>query len=263
MNKLKILIVDDEKLALDLLIILCKELDYVAETVGFTDSVQALEYIKNNTIDIALLDIDMPIIDGITLAKEITKYNGKTNIIFTTAYQQYALQAYENDASGYLLKPISKEALQHQLENLRYSFTENKPFKCICFGNFEIYYKGAPLKFAYSKTKELLAYLIDHNGAICTNEQIMVNLWEDDDNHNEYLKKMKRDLTNAFEKIGYKDAIIQRRGNIAVDKKFFDCDLFKYLDYGDKTLLNGDYIEQYSWAEIHRAQIQFDNKGEN
>lgn len=97
-------IVDDEPLAADLLT------SYVAKTpflnlIGtYNSAVSAMKYIRENQIDLIFLDIQMPELSGIEFAKILPK---ETRIIFTTAFNQYAIESYKVEALDYLLKPIS------------------------------------------------------------------------------------------------------------------------------------------------------------
>ena len=81
---MRIICIDDERLVLELTVSLCREMPIKPETFGFFRSADALEWLKENTADIAILDINMPDIDGITLAAEIKKIRPEISIIFVT-----------------------------------------------------------------------------------------------------------------------------------------------------------------------------------
>ena len=113
---MKILIVDDEKLARQRLRGLLEQLDddhsIIAEA---SNGREALESWHQNQADLLLLDIRMPGIDGLQVAGELARQKSPPAIIFTTAYDDYALQAFEKNAVDYLLKPIRKDRLQSAL----------------------------------------------------------------------------------------------------------------------------------------------------
>ena len=208
-----------------------------------------------NGCDIAFLDIEMRGVNGITLAKRFQKINPKVNIIFVTGYGDYTGEAFSLYASAYIMKPVTSEKVKKALETLRYgSAFEEGRVKAVTFGNFEVYFKGEPIKFKYKKTKELLAYLIDRRGALCTNNDIIAVIWEDDDfgmDRQDYLKKLKQDLSKTFSELGVEDIIIKQRGQIGINPKKIECDYFKYLE-GDSTIMNsyqGEYMAQYGWSE--------------
>ncbi|VAW94735.1 Autolysis response regulater LytR [hydrothermal vent metagenome] len=116
---MKILIVDDEKLACQRLELLINELK-IAEVVGFAhNGKQALKETVKHQPDIILLDIRMPGMDGIETAQHINSMETPPTVIFTTAYDDYALKAFETHAIDYLLKPIRKERLQDAINSAK------------------------------------------------------------------------------------------------------------------------------------------------
>lgn len=118
MDKLKCAIVDDEPLAIEILEEYAKKVPWL-RTVFVSDSgLEALEYIMSNKIDLVLLDIQMPELSGIHVA-ELLK--GQCHIIFTTAYNQYAVEGFELQAMDYLLKPISFERFLKAINRLKNS----------------------------------------------------------------------------------------------------------------------------------------------
>ena len=104
---MNILLVDDEKLQLLRLENLCKKIFINDNILSYTNPKKAYSDNIENNIDIAFLDIEMPVLNGIQLAKSFKKINPKINIIFVTAYDNYAVDAFNIHASGYILKPVS------------------------------------------------------------------------------------------------------------------------------------------------------------
>ena len=103
MKKLKCIIADDEPFALELLKGYIEQTSFLELTASFKNSIEAYNFIKENEIDVAYLDIQMPKLSGMDLAKKIS---GDVKIIFTTAFQDYAVEGYDVNAIGYLLKPF-------------------------------------------------------------------------------------------------------------------------------------------------------------
>lgn len=196
-----ILAVDDEKPALASIVEQLRQLLPEAEVLGFRKPSEALEAVQEKSCEIAFLDIEMKEMDGITLAKRIKRIHPKANIIFTTGYSEYSGEAFSLHASGYLMKPIFPDMIQEELENLRHPIKpqNEKKLQVKAFGNFEVYLNGEPMTFHYNKTKELLAYLVDREGAVCTNKELMSVLWESDEPHLSYIQKLRKDLQTAFE----------------------------------------------------------------
>ena len=89
--------------------------------IGFGSGKEALEYARIHTVSIAFLDIELDDrMDGLQLARELAALNGQTNIIFLTSHTEYLQQAAYDHCSGYILKPLNRERIRHELDNLRY-----------------------------------------------------------------------------------------------------------------------------------------------
>lgn len=113
---MKILIVDDEDLALNRLKRLLNELGY-ENIIAFNDSLEALKHIQSNSYDMAFLDISMPQINGLELANLIIQNNPNIYVVFQSAYDEYAIKAYES-AIDYIIKPTTKEAIEKSLQKV-------------------------------------------------------------------------------------------------------------------------------------------------
>ena len=254
---MKILLVDDEKLQLIRLLNTVKKVLPDSEILSYTNPVLAFKENENNLIDIAFLDIEMPEINGIQLAKKLKKINPKINVIFVTAYDNYALDAYKLHASGYVTKPVNEKKVKDELEGLRYD-VELKPSKKLqvkCFGNFEVFYNGVPLKFARSKSKELFAYLIDREGAAINVNELNAVLWEDDD-HKSYFRNLVSDITATLKSVGLDDVFIKRHNECFIDISKVDCDAYEYKNNNPDAIraYRGEYMMQYSWPIFNDDQ---------
>ncbi|MGL5890518.1 MAG: LytR/AlgR family response regulator transcription factor, partial [Bacteroidia bacterium] len=95
--------IDDEPLALEVIKVLCSNIDFIDLSKTFTKPTEALKYLRKFPADLVFLDIKMPSVSGIQFAREIKQ---DTMVIFTTAFSDYAVESYELDAIDYLLKPI-------------------------------------------------------------------------------------------------------------------------------------------------------------
>jgi two-component system response regulator AlgR len=116
---MKILIVDDEKLARERLIRLLHELDNTSILFEAENGLLALKQTEQHNPDIVLLDIRMPGMDGIETANQLSLSDTPPAIIFITAYDEYALEAFDSQAIAYLLKPVRKEKLDKALQSAR------------------------------------------------------------------------------------------------------------------------------------------------
>ena len=260
---MKLLAVDDEKTALDHITSILAKIAPEAEIIGCRRGEQALEELEKGEVQAAFLDISLRDINGIKLARRMKEKYPLLNIIFTTGHNDYAVEAFELHASGYVLKPLTEEKIRRELEDLRHpAEAEEKPDKLRIhtFGNFEVYDRsGIPMSFQYAKSKEMLAYLVDRCGTFCTNSEIMGILWgeEASDSKRSYLKNLRTDLSSALEQAGYPDVLIRRRGMIAVIPDAIDCDYYDWLK-GNPAALNayrGEYMVQYGWSEFTNSQL--------
>lgn len=116
---MNVLIVDDEQLVLADMVEMLENIKLVEEIRSFSKSREALAYALENDVDVAILDIDMPGINGLDLAHEILKAHPKADVIFSTGFGEFALDAYRVKASGYLMKPIKKTKLEAELEHIK------------------------------------------------------------------------------------------------------------------------------------------------
>ena len=252
---MKILVVDDGQLAINSLIrILCRvapDCDYISAMT----TEDALSWMRQGPMDAAFLNLEMPGMNGLALTRMIQKLQPRCNIIVVTEHPEYALEALQIFVSGY------EADVRNVLEHLRYP-PENAPvgIKIQCFGNFEIFVGGRALAFKRSKSKELLAYLVDRNGATCTNGEMLAVLWGDKPDTaslHSHLRNLIFDLSHTLEDAGVTGLLIRGRSTLALDTSKVDCDYYNFLR-GSRSATNsyrGEYMTQYSWAEVTRSAL--------
>jgi two-component system response regulator LytT len=130
MTILNCIAVDDEPLALGLVCAFIEQTPFLKLAGRFSSAVEALKAIHQQKIDLIFLDIQMPDLNGLELARILDHSNklSKPRIIFTTAYNQFALEGYKVDALDYLLKPFNyEEFLRAAHKAMAYSELVNKP----------------------------------------------------------------------------------------------------------------------------------------
>ncbi len=259
---MRVICVDDEHLVLNLVVYLCEQLPEIDEVKGFTESKKALEWLQTNKADLAILDIDMPVIDGISLAIRIKREQPTVSVIFLTGYSKYAVEAFKMHAQGYLLKPVNKEMLQAEIRYAMSSKAVPKETKIYVktFGEFEIFVDGKPVHFARSKSKELLAFLIDANGANVSRATAFSALYEDifyDRKMQKQFDVIVRSLRESLNVSGAGEIFEIKSGMMRLNTDLFDCDLYRLLN-GNVDAINefrGEYMNAYSWANITEASI--------
>ena len=243
--------VDDEILMLGALVKAVDASPDIREVNKFSDCDEALDFVKKNPVDIAFLDINMRGMGGLALAESIIAARPNCRIIFCTGYEEYAIPAFKLHASGYLMKPISAEDVQAEINNIKGVKQREKLLTVQCFGNFEVYAKGEKLMFKRLKTKELFAFLVDRKGAGMTAKQICVVLFPDDEDdvkNAAYLRQLVMDLKNTLKSVGAENVLRHETPCYRVDTSLIQCDYLTYLETGKPEFL-GEYMMQYSWAE--------------
>ena len=117
-----VIMVDDRKLILTGGLSILENVMPGASVTGFTDVNDAIAYAAENRVALAFLDIELRTMTGLELCRKLLDINPRTNIVYLTAYSDYALDAWSTGASGFMLKPITPEGVKEQLVNLRYPF---------------------------------------------------------------------------------------------------------------------------------------------
>lgn len=254
---MKIIIVDDEKLVLEDLITKVKKVLPSATIKGFQNSELALAAVQEGFIaDVAFLDIEMYGINGIELALQFKQLIPAINLIFVTGFSEYATEAFSLYASGYITKPARIERIKAELNNLRNPvLLSESRIQIRTFGNFDILVEDRPIKFSRSRTKEILAYLVDLRGTGATMAELAAVLWGDRKYDRSLQKQLQvhiSDLMSTLRSVGAEMIIIKSRNYLSVDISQFDCDAYRLLE-GDVTALNafsGKYMSNYSWSEL-------------
>lgn len=113
---MKLLVVDDEPLARERLVQIVEDLDYADSILSAGNGLRAVELCQSDKPDVILLDIRMPGMDGLEAAEHISQMDNAPAIIFITAYDEYALDAFKVHAVDYLLKPVREEKLKDALD---------------------------------------------------------------------------------------------------------------------------------------------------
>lgn len=264
---MKVILVDDEKNALTLFKRKCAGIFGIKIVASFTRPDEALIYVRDNPVDIAVLDVEMPEINGIELGKRLKELHKQIVLIYISAYDAYAIEAYRLHAPVYLEKPYSNEDIRFAfataeklvIQNNKAQPLEKKIF-VRTFGYFDVFVDGELVHFRNKKSKELLALLVDRRGSAVNNEQAITILWEDSINDINYQSKLRRavkDLKDTLQEAGIADILKNWYNSRAVDPKMFLSDYYWFLDgdppFGDMFM--GEYMCEYSWAEETVAKL--------
>ncbi|MBQ7606025.1 MAG: response regulator [Firmicutes bacterium] len=262
---MRAIIVDDEQMAIENLRLKISGDERITEVETFRSPLKALDYLRENDVDIAFLDINMPVMDGLTMAKGMKEIRPDCSIVFVTGYSEYSVEAYRLHVSGYLMKPASAEDIKNEID---FAISRKKnpapvseaPLRVQCFGNFEVFVSGVPAKFKYTKTKELFAYLICAKGKTISNDELCSVLWEEEEinlSKKSYFRNMISDLQTMLKDAGSPDVLIKQRSALSIVPDKIECDYFSWLQ-GDPIAINayrGEFMIQYSWSEFSLGEF--------
>lgn len=244
------------------LIRIVKKLRPEAKLISVESSPEALAEAREQEVDIAFLDVVMSEMNGLILGRYLKDLNPFINLIYLTDSREDAYEAMALRASGCMLLPATEKAVKFELEDLRNNDTKKSRNRVFIqtFGNFEIFVDGEPVSFKYTRTKEVVAILVNNRGAQTSNGEIIANLWEDDGDpmkKTSYLSNLRQDLQNTLTRLKLNGIILKQRGSMAIAADKVECDLFDWLakKKDSKYQYTGDYMNQYTWPEYYHAEL--------
>lgn len=260
-GNMRIIAADDERLPLQMLTDTIKSVLPNAELFSFSRVSEVLACAQEKPCDIAFLDIRMRSVTGLELAQRLKNICPRVNIIFVTAYREYACEAMELHASGYIEKPVTVEKIRRELANLRYPVAQPQPqalLKVTCFGNFDVCsvkQKNIPLHFSRAKSKECFAYLVSRYGHPCTVRELAGILFEDMPYDRKQANYVQQIITAMMKSLREADAecVVHKSYNaISINPDLIDCDYYRFCS-GETAAINsyrGEFMLQYPWAEF-------------
>jgi len=185
-ENMKAVCIDDEKLALDFMTHLLNKVDNVEVIDTFLQAKEGLAFILAETVDVVFLDIHMPEINGLQLAEKILEKKPHVDIVFVTAYNEYAVSAFDLNAIDYLMKPVKIDRLKKTIDRLEKEqalkpAVEEKQNKLhIRLGNSVSFALEdapfEPLKWRTAKARELFLYLLQNNDTFVHKGSLMEQL---------------------------------------------------------------------------------------
>ncbi|PKM49303.1 MAG: hypothetical protein CVV02_16810 [Firmicutes bacterium HGW-Firmicutes-7] len=275
---IKAVLVDDERPALRGLEFLLKKYPEILIIGMYTNPLKAIEEIGQLKPQVVFLDINMPQLRGIDAASSILDTSPDTDIVFVTAFDQYAIEAFELHALDYILKPITPHRLSKTVERVM----QKKPIvqergdrilQIKCLGCYKVAWENQePIKWRAEKTKELFAYLLQNQGRDISKDELLDKLWEEDDPD-----KAIRQLYNgiyyirkALEEYGVDRSLISISSNYnlklgAVDydvRRLYELERSNHADSLEtleemEVIYTGEYLEgeDYQWAYFERENL--------
>lgn len=224
------------------------------EVIGqFTSSLEAYEFAKENTIDIAFLDIHMPRMSGLELAEKLREIRPDMLIVFISAHTEYVAETNDIGADYLIVKPYKRELLEQTMVRMRLlASRQRKSVFVRTFGTFTVFKDDVPLPLQ-GRAKEILAYAVTYRGKEVSNREVYRMLWEErafqGGSMNVYYNAVKR-LRGVLVAAGIDDMLISTGSGLKVDVSKFDCDFYAFLN-GDRknSGFKGEFMSEYSWGE--------------
>ncbi|MFC4597293.1 response regulator [Cohnella hongkongensis] len=286
---IRALLIDDEEIALDVLEILLREIGGVEIAGKFNRVSEAVEQADKLRPDLIFLDIEMPGTNGLVAGELLSERCPDAEIVFVTAYHQYALEAFDRNAIGYLLKPVAKDRLSKAIARYE-SLREKAARKSVspaarrgsegsrqpaltlkAMGSLELYDgEGKLVTWRTRKTKELFAYLWSCGGEPAYRYHILDHLWPEVDS--ERAKALFHttlyNLRSMLRSAGLPDMVAfgDERYWMHVDHISSDVDRLNAMLSGEAgedvnellALYRGDFLEteHYDWADIKRIELR-------
>lgn len=284
---MKAIVVDDEYLALESMTRLLQRFE--VEVAGtFQDPREALKRQEELTADVAFVDIEMPELNGLELAARLQSAQPGMQIVFVTAYEQYAIEAFELAAIDYLLKPIQLKRLETTIKRLQARKAEPAPepvadepaaaptvclFHRLSFQDAQ----GQPLNLTWrtAKARELLAYLIHAGDKTPSREELLDRVWPDVDPDKAitHLHTTIYQIRQSMKTVGLPLGVQYKEGRYhvelsgtQVDAALWEKSLREAVEAEDEAALSrlllhgyrGDYLEteDYMWAEGERERLR-------
>lgn len=257
---MRTIIVDDEPLMLKRFVRLSSGIPDLHLVGRFESAEDALAYARINKVELAFLDVAMPVTSGIQLAKKLRDIRPDIIIVFVSAYDEYVWDFNQIGGDYYIVKPYSRETLEMVMERIRLiAFRQRKQLYIQTFGRFLVLRNGEPIRLT-GKAKEILALVVTRRGKEISNEEIYNTIWEGRTYSNanmsvfyNALHRLKKTLSRA----DLENLLISTQRGQMVDTSLFDCDYYAWQDRNmdQRDKFEGEFLSEYSWGEYILANI--------
>ena len=285
---MKAILIDDERLALDYL---TKQLNGITEVSievlgSYMDPLEGKAAIAEQQPDIVFLDIHLPEISGLELAEQLLELRPQLHIVFVTAYDDYAVKAFELNAIDYVVKPFSRDRLAKTLVRIRQQSAEttpvitaaDRPLGVRLFRQLLVESASGEvlsMNWRTSRAQELFLYLMHHRGRLVRKEELAELLWPDFDLKRAYpqLYTTVYHIRKALEPYGERFRLVSASDGYRLELDRVDLDVEQWerelrelpaLDAVSAAryvalleAYEGDYLEDhdYWWAEGERHRL--------
>lgn len=259
---MKIIVVDDEITALDTFLLSTVNRQDLTAQMFLDDPLGAISFSHNHPVDAAFLDIQMPKMNGIELAKKLIDVNPKIKVFFITSYtfdEEATAESIGVNFAGYCYKPYDKDLLSRQLDRLVEESDTGKKMKVRIktFDGFDLFINDTAINFRNKKSKEMLAYAVNKNGAFATMEETITALWPDKDpdlariSYRDSVWKLRRTLNEN----GLDSLVLFDRGRLRLNKDGISCDVYDVMEGKSPIVSIVSYLPGYDWSVDYEATL--------
>jgi two-component system LytT family response regulator len=255
---MKIIVVDDEIASLTVFLSHVINQDDIEYKFFLDHPKKAIDYVKSNEVDGAFLDINMPEIDGVSLAHELLAVNPTISLVFITGYS-YDVPALQKEFGssllGFAYKPYDSEVLSRYIDHI-YFHAKKPALRFRTFGAFDLFVNEKPVHFSSSKSKELLALLVAYDGSSLTMDEAIANLWPEKDI--DLAKRLYRDavwrLRSVLKSYGLSFLVEFKRAVLYLKREGVSCDYWSFLQakQGDYV---GEFLIGYDWSLDYQIRL--------
>lgn len=252
---MKTILVDDMALDMQLLERKCADVpDF--EIVGkFTDPAAAIAFAQSSEVDFAMLDIDMPGMNGIELAMRLRRLRRDIIIVFVTAHPRFAVEAFRMKADYMVFKPFDRDDILDVLERAKLlQSRQQKRVSFHTFGSFEMLADGRPVRFHSAKAKELMALCVYYEGRNVGIHDIIEHLCEGSESKtagNTGYRRTIKELTDTLKACGLEEIFVRERGSCRIRRELVSCDYYDFWAGKPDAVarFDGRFMSDYAWAE--------------
>ena len=252
---MKTILVDNEPLMQQKLETVMKDIREVDVVGSFGNSEKALEYAEENTVEFALLDTEMPEMDGLDLGRKLKEIYPGIVLIYITENSDRLEDIMKMKADYCIMKPCGREDIREAAERAKLlAKRQKKQLTAHMFGRFNVFIDGELLYFRNAKSKELLALCMDRCGGSVSMEEVIDKLWPErvyDEKVKRLYRKAVMNLQGTLKEKGITEFFQKKRGSCYITKENVECDYYTYLMEPEKNsrLFQGEYLFDYSWGE--------------
>lgn len=284
---MKVLLVDDERLALNHLEKRLLKIGQVEVVGKLIDPRMAFKHIEEEQVDVVFLDIQMPEMNGIELAEQLASMKPELNIVFVTAYDHFAVKAFELNALDYVVKPVSMDRLSKTIQRIQSLLGKKKeeqvaadrPIRLNLFKSVVVESTDGQMQtiqWRTAKAQELFLYILQHRGQLVRKSILIEMLWPEFEPAKAYsqlyttvyhIRKTLSAFGNRFHIANNLEGYVLHINDVSLDIDKWEqfvaaCtaispnNIDSYKEH--MKLYEGDYLDTYDywWAEPERQRLK-------